>query len=311
MPLLERTDGSERNGSLHDEGIISAGSLYLTFKSLLEVNRPDELSQWYLMSSSRNIAWKTGTSYGYRDGWAVGVTPEYVVSVWAGNADGEGRTGLSGVTSAAPLMFDLFNLLPETSWFTAPLDNLTSAVVCRQSGYLAGPNCPQTDTISIVPKGLTSGACPYHRTVHLDQSGRFRVNSSCYDVNSMKTESWFVLPPLMEWYYKKRNPAYRELPPVMTGCRDETVEAFEIVYPEYNSHLVIPIELDGSKGKVVLEIAHRIRESRVYWHVDEKFVGTTWGTHQLAIDMEPGEHILTAVDDDGNRKQVRFQVLGR
>ncbi|MCK7531856.1 MAG: hypothetical protein MZV63_12950 [Marinilabiliales bacterium] len=62
-----------------------------------------------------DIAWKTGTSFGYRDAWAVGTTPEYVVAVWAGNADGEGRPGLSGISSAAPLLFDIFRLLQTSA----------------------------------------------------------------------------------------------------------------------------------------------------------------------------------------------------
>lgn len=292
-----------------EEGILSAASIWITFKSLLEVNRPEELSLWYLMSSSRNIAWKTGTSYGFRDAWAVGVTPEYVVAVWAGNADGEGRPGLSGITAAAPLMFDVFSVLPPTSWFGAPLDGLEEAEVCRQSGYLAGPHCLERDTVLIVPRGAESAPCPYHRLVHTDPEGAFRVNSACYPVHKMQTSSWFVLPPLMEWYYERNHPSYRTLPPVMAGCVDASVNELQIVYPEWDSHLVIPRELDGSKGKVVLEVAHREPATRVFWHLDESYVGTTQHTHQLAVDIMAGNHRLTVVDAHGNSAGVRFEVL--
>ncbi len=95
MPELNNGEDASLPRGRQEEGVLSASSIYLTFKSLLEVNRPEELSLWYLMSSTRNIAWKTGTSYGSRDAWAIGVTPEYLVAVWAGNADGEGRPGLS------------------------------------------------------------------------------------------------------------------------------------------------------------------------------------------------------------------------
>ncbi len=311
MPVLDLQKNRKDRNNVHEEGVLSAGSIYTTLKSLLDVNRPEELTHWYLMSSSRNIAWKTGTSYGFRDAWSVGVTPEYLVAVWVGNADGEGRPGLSGVASAAPLMFDVFSLLPQTSWFEPPLDDLADAVVCRQSGYLAGPHCTETDTILVVPSGLRSKPCPYHKLVHLDTQKNVRVNSKCYPVNEIKTESWFVLTPLMEWYYKKRNPSYRELPPVMEGCVDETVEAFEIVYPEWDSHLVIPIELDGTMGKVVFEVAHRQRNTKVYWHLDDEFIGETDHVHQLALDIVTGDHILTVVDARGNKKQVKFEVLGR
>ena len=70
---------------------IEPGSAWHTLEALLEVNRPGVHGAWRSFDSSRRIAWKTGTSMGFRDGWAIGVTPEYAVGVWVGNADGEGR----------------------------------------------------------------------------------------------------------------------------------------------------------------------------------------------------------------------------
>ncbi len=309
MPNLDSDHTRPVRKDKQEEGLLSASSIFLTFQSLLEVNRPEELSMWYLMSSTRNIAWKTGTSYGFRDAWAVGVTPEYVVAVWAGNADGEGRPGISGITAAAPLMFDLFSILPETTWFEAPLDDLSDAVICRASGYLAGPYCRITDTIQAVPRGMKSRSCPYHEMIHLDSTGSYRVNSRCYPVSNMITKTWFVLPPLMEWYYKRHAAGYQELPPVMEGCLDESVKSMEIVYPEWDSHLVIPRELDGSKGKVIFEVAHRQSSARVFWHIDKIFIGTTEGTHQLAADILPGRHKMTVVDEQGNQESVVFEVL--
>ena len=309
MPNLDRNQITFPVNEMQEEGVLSASSIYITLQSLLEVNRPEELSLWYLMSSSMKIAWKTGTSYGFRDAWAIGLTPEYLVAVWAGNADGEGRPGLSGVVSAAPLMFDVFSTLPETSWFEAPLDDLKDAVICRESGYLAGPECVHTDSLSVVPKGLKSDICPYHRKIHLDNTGTYRVNSKCYPVSQMTGKSWFVLPPLMEFYYKRHNPDYLPLPPVMAGCLDESIDELEIVYPDWNSHLVIPRELDGSKGKVILEVAHRDPAMKVFWHIDDSFIGTTSGNHQLEWEIPPGKHTLVVLDEKGNSKSVSFEVL--
>ncbi len=311
MPVLNSQATLPGRRKKHEEGLLSAGSIYLMLESLLEVNRPEELSLWYLMSSSRNIAWKTGTSYGYRDAWAIGVTPGYVVGVWAGNSDGEGRPGLTGLTAAAPLMFDVFSLLPPTNWFEAPTDDLSPAVVCQESGFLAGPFCQETDTVWVVPRGQKSGVCPYHRKVHLSEDGMYRVTASCYPVRKMETRSWFVLPPLMEWYYKRAHPSYRELPSMMQGCVEKSGDMMEIVYPEPGSHIVIPRELSGERGKVVLEVAHREEESVVHWHIDEVYQGTTRGMHQLAVDLASGAHTLTVIDGNGEEKRVRFEILGR
>lgn len=309
MPVLEKQKRNRTTPHPREEGVLSASSIYITFKSLLEVNRPDELSLWQLFSSSKNIAWKTGTSYGFRDAWAVGVTPEFAVGVWAGNADGEGRTGLTGITAAAPLMFDVFGILPETTWFEEPLDAMSSAVICAKSGFLAGPLCPETDTISIVPRGLRSKACPYHTKVHLDASEKYRVNSACYPVNKIVTQTWFVLPPLMEWYYRYQDPDYKRLPPVLDGCRDESIRELAIVYPLHDSHVVIPVGLDGKKGQLIMEVAHRDPETDVFWHIDKNYVGVTAGIHQMAVEVETGDHELTVVDENGHEDKVFFEVL--
>ncbi|MFZ5939095.1 MAG: penicillin-binding protein 1C [Bacteroidota bacterium] len=298
----------DQNHSL-EQGVLSAGAIWLTLESLIEVNRPDELSSWRLFSGGKDIAWKTGTSYGYRDAWAVGVTPGYAVGVWAGNADGEGRTGLTGLLSAAPLMFEVFDLLPSSGHFPRPTDDLVPLEVCRKSGYLASPECPETDTVWANPAGRKVKSCPYHRMIHLSGDGKERVNSACYPVAQMRNEPWFILPPLMEYYYKRKDPSYKSLPPVKTDCADDEVEEFEIVVPEWKSKLIIPRELDGSEGRLILEVAHRDPSAEIFWHLDEHYLGSTRQFHQLAVNCEPGEHRLTVVDNRGREKSVLFTVI--
>ena len=75
-----------------------SGAVWQTFDAIKEVNRPEEID-WRTIPSMQTIAWKTGTSYGFRDAWAVGVTPKYAVGVWVGNATGEGKPGLVGALS--------------------------------------------------------------------------------------------------------------------------------------------------------------------------------------------------------------------
>ena len=89
-------------------------------EALKEVNRPQGSENWEFFTDAQPLAWKTGTSYGFKDAWAVGVTPKYAIGVWVGNADGEGRPGITGVEAAAPILFDVLNLLPNASWFETP-----------------------------------------------------------------------------------------------------------------------------------------------------------------------------------------------
>jgi len=309
LRMPEITPSSRAIGAPLEQGVISAGSIFSAFESMLKVNRPEELSLWYLMNSSSPIAWKTGTSYGFRDAWAIGITPEFLVAVWAGNADGEGRPGLTGLLAAAPIMFDLFDLLPGTTWFGEPADEFEYAITCVESGHLAGPHCTETDSSKILTSGTNTKVCPYHAPVHLTADGRFRVNSSCASLAEMKTESWFILPPLMEWYYKRKDPSYRELPPLMEGCEDNIHADMEIVYPRQGSLVVIPVELDGTKGRLVMEVAHRRPETNIYWHLEDLYLGSTNQYHRMAVDLEPGEHKLTVVDQRGNNESIQFRVL--
>ena len=309
MPVLVPGDNPTSNSPVREQGMVTAGSIYLTFESMLKVSRPDELSSWYLMNTTSPVAWKTGTSYGFRDAWSVGITPEYLVAVWSGNADGEGRTGLTGLLSSAPIMFDLFDLLPATSWFDKPLDDLMEIEVCSSSGHLPGPHCTEREIIESAMAGINSPICPYHTRIHLNMDGSHRVNSSCAPVDEIRTESWFVLPPQMEWYYKRKDPSYKELPPVREGCSDQANRAMEIVYPRKGSRVVIPVELGGTRGRMVMEVAHRLPGTEIYWHLNDQYLGETVDFHRMEAVPEAGKYRLTVVDRNGQSESVQFEVV--
>jgi len=288
-----------------------AASIYLTFEAMVEVARPDEDAGWRQYTSANKVAWKTGTSFGFRDGWAIGITPKYVVGVWVGNADGEGRPGLTGIQTAAPILFDIFSLLKPSKWFQMPYDEMEKVGVCRLSGCRASDICSPVDTIRIPKAGLRSAPCPYHRMIHLDQSGTYRVNSNCEDVANMKHESWFVLPPAMEWYYKSKNPSYRTLPPYRSDCETQGSNAMEIIYPKQFSKIYVPVEIDGSMGKTIFEVAHRKSSAVIYWHLDGNYLGSTQGIHQMGLTPDEGMHTLTLVDEDGESLAEEFEIISK
>lgn len=147
------SDSTRHLPSANSHVSLSPGAVWQTFDAIKEVNRPEEID-WRTIPSMQTIAWKTGTSYGFRDAWAVGVTPRYAVGVWVGNATGEGKPGLVGARTAGPVLFDVFNLLPSSPWFDRPSGIFADAEVCRLSGHLKGRFCEETDTTLILPAGL-------------------------------------------------------------------------------------------------------------------------------------------------------------
>jgi penicillin-binding protein 1C len=290
--------------------VYSAGSAWLTLLALRDVNRPGEEEGWQAFASSRDIAWKTGTSFGFRDAWSIGMTADYLVGVWVGNADGEGRPGLTGVAAAAPLMFEVFRLLPASGhWFSAPYDELEKTEVCRQSGHRPSIYCTEKDSVFITLEGLRSLTCPYHRLIHLDETGKFRVNADCYPADKIVSMPWFILPPAMGRYYKFRDPFYKQLPPLMAGCSDDRQKLMQFIYPAGDKKLMIPKGQDGQPGEVVFEAAHLIPSAIIYWHLDDEYLGFTGGIHKMSLQPAPGEHIITLVDESGNRLVTGIEVL--
>jgi penicillin-binding protein 1C len=289
---------------------LDATSIYFTFQAMQEVMRPGEEGLWQQFSSSQKIAWKTGTSFGFRDGWAIGVTPKNVVAVWVGNADGEGRPGLIGVQTAAPILFDIFRLLPNSNWWKKPTYNFSYVPVCRQSGYRANIDCPDVDTLFMPPNGNKVPLCPYHKIIHLDATGTYRVTEECESPSSMQHKSWFILSPAMEYYYKQRNADYKVLPPFKPGCTfAETGKPIEIIYPQPDAKIYVPLEVTGQKGNTVFTAAHRRSNAKIFWSLDDQFIGTTQNFHQIGLNPSPGKHIITLVDENGISVSRQFEIL--
>ena len=283
------------------------GAVWQTFDALKEVNRPEEID-WKSIPSMQTIAWKTGTSYGFRDAWAVGVTPRYAVGVWVGNATGEGKPGLVGAQTAGPVLFDIFNLLPASSWFTRPAGIFVEAEVCRKSGHLKGRFCDETDTLLVLPAGLRTEACPYHHLVTLSADESQRIYENCANTEPTLRKSWFTLPPVWEWYYKQHHPEYKPLPPFKAGCGEDTFQPMQFIYPPMNARIKLPKQLDGSKGFLTVELAHNNPNATVFWHLDETYQAQTQDFHKISLQPAAGKHSLTAVDGEGNTISTTFFV---
>ncbi len=303
-----------RNNLLEDPPFIGAAGAWFAFDAMQHLERPNAVGDWETFESSRRIAWKTGTSFGFRDAWAVGVTPRYAIGIWVGNADGEGRPGLMGAMAAAPALFDVLNILPpDGHWFRPPYDEMKRIPTCRKSGYRALDICPEVDSIWAPASSLKTEACPYHRTIHLDKTLQWQVNAECEAPGNMIHQSWFVLPPLEEHYYKAKNPGYRTLPPFREDCvSGQSNEAMmELIYPKQPTRIYVPVNLDGQLSRTVFSVAHRSPETTIYWHIDNEYKGSTMHFHSMELNPPEGKHLLTLVDEKGNRLEQAFEIIGK
>lgn len=306
LSLFPHTSSSPRISSDYP---FSTGAIWLTFDALSQVYRPEEEAGWQSFASSRTIAWKTGTSFGNRDAWSIGITPEYVVGVWVGNASGEGRPALTGIHYAAPVLFDVFNALPATTWFATPYQDLEEVEICDQSGYLKGPFCISS-TLRLVSRNCRHSAiCPYHEEITVNADTSYRVNTLVLPIEKIHRISWFVLPPTEAWYYRQRNSDYKPLPPIhplaISAYSDHPID---IVYPQDGSTVILTRQTDGKKGKLIIRATHSSPDATLYYHLNNRYIGSTHTEHKLTIDPESGPCTLTIVDEDGFRATSRFNI---
>ena len=307
----------QNNSGTKQTALVRPEAAWQTLKALEEVNRPQIESAWRNFSSVRRVGWKTGTSFGFRDAWAIGSDGQFVVGVWAGNADGEGRPGLTGIDVAAPILFDLFGLLPAPqngTWpSVAPNPKglaMRQIEVCEKSGHPAGAHCPKKILFSTYSPQTQVSICPYHKKISLDPTTQEQVDSRCFSVQRMQSLVAFQLPPAQEFYYRKQHPDYAILPPWKAGCEpEESASEIEILYPMPGSR-ILPSQKNPLQGnEVVLEAAHRFEQTPLLWYIDQEFVGQTQVFHQLSLNLKSGKHTLVVMDSKGTRVARSFEVI--
>lgn len=289
--------------------VFSAGAIYQTLETLRFVNRPNGEENWEFYEDAQPIAWKTGTSFGFKDAWSVGVTPQYAIGVWVGNADGEGRPGITGIQAAAPLFFDVLRGLPtDGKWFDVPYDDVVSVNVCVKSGKKANVYCPISESQNVPAAGTESHRCTFHKQLYVTQNEQYQVNSDCYELDKMKTQTRFVLPPTIEYYYAAQHPDYKHPPPIHPDCGFAGELPMAFIYPKDNEGVILPKGVDSQVNDVIFKIAHRNPDTKVFWYLNKEFVGQTQSFHELAVAPKEGTYVLIIVDEEGNEVKKNIEV---
>jgi len=292
--------------------LISQEACYLTLNMLKELKRPGAEYYWQQYQSQWPIAWKTGTSYGQRDAWAVGVNPQWTIAVWVGNFKGEGNANLSGASCAGPLLFDIFNYLPKDpkkSWFKEPYEDLKLIEICSETGYLAGPDCEHKVLVQAPKQNKPLKICPYHKRVFVTNDEKYKVCSLCWETENHKPQSVLVYPPEAVQYLRERGQMISALPSHKPDCPSHTDNlALQIVYPQENSRLWVPRDFDGNLQKVTMRAAHREKDRTIFWYLDESYAGSSNKITTKALQLTKGWHVLEIIDEVGNRDKTRFYV---
>ena len=301
--------------------LLSPEASYLTLDMLKDGVRPDAVNVPRLLTEARPVAWKTGTSFSYRDAWSAGVFDNYVLVVWVGNFDGTENPEFVGRTAAAPLLFRMVDavcareIAPAKTCFTRTPDlNLRQVDLCAVSGMIAGPNCPQTEKGWFIPGKSPIGACDVHRRVWVDNATGLRLSSAPEDPSTAHAEVCEFWPSDLEKLFQAAG-LPRVGPPAYLGERQWTTVASTndvgkgpcIVSPKKG--LTYHVRIGAETDEVLnLEATTETSREHLHWFVDASYLGVSEPSAALLWKLQPGRHVIRAVDDVGRADSREITV---
>jgi penicillin-binding protein 1C len=276
-----------------------------TLDMMQELERPAQEWGWEWFQGKEKVAWKTGTSFGHRDAWAIGTTDRYVVGVWVGNQEGDGRPGLTGVNYAAPIMFRVFEGL-ESDKVTNQNEDRFKITLCSKSGYKATKHCIEKVVYSGGESILQLPLCTFHQVFVLDSTESYRIKKDCYFGKTTTSKPYFSLSPFELYYYKRSALDYEQPPEFIEGCQSQRAQ-FKLVYPKNGSAIFLPVDIEGEQQEVILEAVAE-EGDELYWHLGDDFITATKKEHKVKLDLSPGSYSLYLLNQNGVRKKYEFEI---
>ena len=265
---------------------------------------------------SWRTAWKTGTSWGFRDAWTVGLVGEYVLAVWLGNFDGHPDPALVGVKAAAPLFFRIADALPliladEADTMERIPPGLIQIEVCAASGELPNRWCPQTAKAWFIPGKSPIRVSTLHRPVMVDQrSGK----AACppFDPNTARQEIFEFWPSDMQRLFQEARLPRRLPPEPSPDCANPFASTVDGDAPRPSSPLadvVYTLRLSRPEERIDLQASIDASSERMYWFAKNSYLGEC--PRDGVLSWRPGtsgHYELTVVDDQGRSASRVLEV---
>ena len=268
----------------------SRGASYLTLETLSRVVRPGNEK---LYSEQRPISWKTGTSYGMKDAWSVGVSPDYTVLVWLGNFNQKSIFSLSGVETAGNLLFKVFNIVDINSkTFEKPTDDLKEIEIDEKTGYRKFYDV-ESKKVFYPKDAKLLRISPYYKKIFVDEND-MEIDSRSPNFDKRKEKIVIEYPIEVSNYF------------FLNGVREN--KNVKIAYPVQNLNIFVPEDFDGYK-KVAMKLYNPNNEY-VYWYLDEDYIGYS-NEKEKFFELDIGKHKLTIITENGAREEVKFNINKR
>lgn len=298
-------DGASRTIRFHDDTpasiiesrtMLTPAARWLTLESLRSA----------VGDASRGLAWKTGTSHGFRDAWACGAIGEWVVVVWIGNQNGTPMPGKFARDTAAPLLFETITKLglgARARPRPRPRE-VVSIATCADSGMVAGPYCAHVCQQCMIAGVSPVQECDVHRRVYLNSAG-YRVLPSDPTGRAATREFW---PQHRLEQFRRAGLPRMEPPAWMQGS--EPVDAGgapRILSPQSGMRYVVQ-SADPQKRFIPLKASAPAESRRLHWFAGSQYLGSSMGSQPFLWAATPGRWTLQATDDFGHAASVQIQV---
>jgi len=288
--------------------IISPASAYMLTQILSELHRPDLPNLYDHAGNIPRIAWKTGTSYGRKDGWSIGYNKRYTIGVWTGNFSGAGVAGLSGAGTATPLLFLLFNAIDHNAsneWVQAPPD-VAFRLVCARTGMLPNEFCNEQVTDLYIPGVSKNEVCNHMKEVWLSADGKFCYCTSCLPANGYITKLMPNILPEIAVYNNVHHIPYEKIPPHNPSC----TRSFDGQAPMINSlqNDMTYLVIDKGQQQLQLSCATANDVQMVYWYINDQFFGSCRSGDKLFFAPADPRIKISCTDDKGRTSNIEIKV---
>ena len=294
--------------------LLSPEASFLVLDMLRKNPRPDSVPV-HASSTGLPVAWKTGTSYAFRDAWTIGVFGPYVLAVWVGNFDGSSNPAFIGRSAAAPLFFEIVDSLEDAideQYFAAnpePTLNLRKVDVCADTGDLPSRYCPRTVRSWFIPGKSPITVSNVHRAIRIDKASGKR--SCSFDPDTTRTEVFEFWPSDILKLFRKAGISIRRPPQWSDDCSMDTQVASGIA-PHITSpssgltYYVRPDRIDDEQ--IALEATTDGDVDWVYWFANDRFIAKVRRDDAYFWKPELGEYDILAVDDLGRGHSRHLSV---
>lgn len=290
--------------------LFSPAATYIIGNILSDLARPDLPQSYVLDSKVPKIAWKTGTSYGKRDAWAMGYSPRYTVGIWMGNMNGEGSPELSGAVMAVPLLIDIFNTIDydaQKKWFPKP-ENVAERTVCSETGMIPTTTCEHSTTDLYIQNVSSLLPCNLYQDLQVSPDGKFQYCPVCLPQSGYITQKYPQYKPEIALWLRGHQVGFPLPPPHNPNCAAMlSGDGPKIISPA--SHHEYYLE-KGNETQLMLQAATEISVSKLHWYINDEFFKTADNDEKVFFTPKPGQLRITCVDDKGRKSEVSVKVVG-